>query len=347
MNKTLFLPLIIVFFTFYYFLFPREGGAEFSLMPDQAWMLSSDIPQREDLVISRGAQKALFFENGDTPFLPVPVQNAVLTEDFYLYREGKGFVLKDLERGEQYPVAAEGQALIRNSRIYIVDLWKGRIQEYDPRGERLWSWQALGPITAFDAGEGATVLGLLDGSVQIFDNNGLRREIVSDEVLQDGIIYGLSLSPGGDRLSVLSGLEEQRVVEYELETLTALGEPRVLESRFSRPVRMSYSPDGQLLWVEQEDKLVQFGPEDELLEIPQEGRLMALGSMDGGGQLMVLTEERRKSRASTYLMNFYTREGALVGSLAFSNPPDDIVLKDDRVYFSSEGRILKIARRKS
>lgn len=347
MNKTFFLPLIIVFFTFYYFLFPREGGAEFTLMPDRAWSLSSNALPREDLVISRGAQKALFTEDASDPFLPVPAGNAVLTERYYLYREGAGYVLKDFEQGTRYPVQGEGQALIRNSRIFLVDLWKGRIREYDGRGRELWNWQALGPVTAFDAGENATVLGLLDGSVQIFDRSGLRREIEAEEAGGDGIIYGLALSPGGDRFSVLSGLDEQRVREYELGTLTALGEARTLESRFSRPVKMSYSPDGRLLWVEQEDMVLQLGPDEGVLEIPQEGRLLALGAMEGDGQLMVLTEERRKNSAARYLMNFYTPEGAVVSSMTFSNPPDDVVLGDDRIYFSIGGRIMKMARRKS
>ena len=347
MNKTFFLPLIIVFFTFYYFLFPRVGGSEIILMPEKAWSLFSSSPVDEDLLVSRGEQKALFYKNGRAPYLPDPRRNSVLTEDYYFFREDGGFILKDLENGNQYFIDAEGEALIQNSHIYVLDLWKGRIQEFDRQGNSLWKWQALGPITALDAGTGGTAIGLLDGSVQIFDDSGIKRIIESSENKRDCVIYGLALSPDGKRISVLSGLDEQRVREYDVETLTFTGEEHILESRFSRPVKMAYSPVGDVLWIEQTDKVIQLSPENEALDIPQEGRLLYLSAVESDGRLMILTEKSRRNSSSVFLMNQYSLEGSLISSMPFSVLPDDIIIKDGQVFLSMAGRILKMARRES
>ncbi len=342
MNKTFFLPLIIVFFTSYYFLFPREGGIEKTLMPERAWAFSSPSPPEEALLISRGERKALYYQNGSMPFLPAQRKNSVLNESHYFYKTDQGFLLEDLERGTRSFVEGEGQPLLLNSRIYVVDLWKGRIQEYDGEGKSLWKWQGLGPVTALDAGKAGTVLGLLDGSVRIFDDSGLMREISPPSKGQDCTVYGLSLSPDGERLSVISGLAEQRIREYDLESLTASGRERMLESRFSRPVKMSYSPGGDILWVEQKDKVWQLGPEDMFIEIPQEGRLLSLNVVEADGKVIVLSEKSRRNSRSSYLMNLYSLEGALVSSMEFLTPPDDIVVQDGTLFFSMGGRILKM-----
>ena len=347
MNKTFFLPLIIVFFAFYYFLFPREGGAEIILIPDQAWTFSSDCVPDEDLLIARGEHKALFSKNGERPFLPAPRQNSVLSEQYYFFQEGRGFVLKDLEKGTQCFIEGQGYPLILNSHIFVVDLWKGRIQEFDAQGRNLWSWQGLGPITAIDAARSTIVLGLLDGSVQIFNSHGVRRVVKPVSTENDGIVYGLALSSDGSRLAVLSGLNEQKVAEYDLDSMTVLAEGRRLESRFNRPVKMVYSSDNSVLWIEQKDKVIQIGPDEVFLEILQEGRLLTLEAPEADGQLMVLSEQIRNNAAPIYIMNFYTIEGALVSSRTFFNRPEDIVLQNGQVFFSEGGRILKMKRRES
>ena len=346
MNKTFFLPLIILFFVLYYFVFPREGGNEGVLAPEAAWTLSSGNFPEDSLLIGRGERKALFFDDGRAPYLTVSGRNGVLTEKYHFYREGRRFLLKNISSGDIYSVDGEGEALILNSRIYLVDLWKGRIQEFDGQGNSLWKWQGLGPVTALAADERGTVLGLLDGSVHLFDENGIQRVIHPDPGRDDCIVYGLALSPGGDRLSVLSGLNEQSLCEYDINSLDVFGEPRVLDSRFRRPVKLVYSQKGDVLWVEQKDKVLQIGPEEASLEIPQEGRLLFLQPMDSDGKLMILTEVFRNG-GKRYDMNVYSQEGALVSTTEFNSHPDDIVVKDNRIFFSIGGRILELARRTS
>jgi len=133
--------------------------------------------------------------------------------------------------------AQDGYPVYLNDRLYVLSPDRSGISEYDKSGKLLWRHKAGSIITSVAAGVKLSVLGLLDGHIEIVDGTGttVYRDAPTGSSIP--IILGIAISAAEDRIAVVSGLEPQVLSIYERSggQWTAT-QTRRLGSDFRRPV---------------------------------------------------------------------------------------------------------------
>ena len=92
------------------------------------------------------------------------------------------------------------------------------VSEIDRSGKQLWVAEFPSPVTAVDINGKLSAWGLLDGSIHIVDGGGAVNSVIKPA--SKGVssrfacLYGLALSPDGNRLAALFGLEPQHFAVF-------------------------------------------------------------------------------------------------------------------------------------
>ncbi len=298
MNKTLFLPIIILFFTLYYFVFPVDGSLE------TVWNPTGEI--------------------------------SLQREAFNFDKQGGTFVLENRETGQVNRFKGPGFPLALGNRFFAADYGTAYICEYSSDGEVQWSWQGLAPISALSWNDEYLALGSIDGVVRIFDRNGDIRELPVPGDGVDHAVYGLSLSPLSSTVSFIAGFREQHLYTYDLEDFTEL-RSEILSSDYRRSVKM-YGTEPEMLWVEQPRGLLRYTDDSEPSFVPVEGTLLTMERDESSELVYILSRSSDAGGSGMfYHVKILSPEGGLLLSNRFKTFPETFEIMDDAIVLSMDG----------
>jgi len=111
--------------------------------------------------------------------------------------------------GSLYPIARDG-----NLYLYADD--SGTLSKIDPaNGARIWERNYISQLTSIDARTDRTLVGLLDGRVELIDDLGKLLFSYRPGGSRIEAIYGAVISSDASKIALISGLEPQRFLILE------------------------------------------------------------------------------------------------------------------------------------
>lgn len=338
MNKTFFLPLIIIFFTLYYFLFPEHNSSELVWTAAYSEALvdlkSSDSPLTEAVIFNQGDQKAAIGIGAGGIYLPESGYRGSLSSSHLFYNSDGALYLEEFGALPSAVTRTAGTAIVLDGRYFSIDYSAASIEEFDTSGRSLWSWRGLAPVTALAWNDEYIAVGSLDGTVHLIYKNGTIAEYFAESSNGDNVVYGIALSGDSSRISIVSGLRNQILRTYTVADSPQLIRQVELKSHFRRPVKMYYSYDASFLWVEQDKGVLQIAENTSPFLLPVEGSFLML-THDSEGQLIyILSREDDGNNDIIYALKGLSPEGNLLFESKTGYMPYSIQLSGSDLVFS-------------
>jgi hypothetical protein len=157
-------------------------------------------------------------------------------------------------RGEHlYTIQGGGIPFFRKGRLWLLAGDATGITAVAASGERLYHLDFGTVITSLDSGTDVTAVGLLDGTVQLFDASGRLMWKLGEGEAVRGTVYGVAVSPEDARVAYVHGLRPQRISLY---SISPNGPVKEFERDFSGSRRSelltAFGQDGRLLMSERD-----------------------------------------------------------------------------------------------
>lgn len=348
MNKTFFLPLIIIFFTLYYFMFPWEGDTEMvwttAYCEPFEGLNPSDTPLNEVVVIDQGKYKAVLGSESGDNFLSKPDYIGSISSTHTFYKEGDTLYLKEFGAYSFAIAKTEGSPLVLGERYFSVDYGSAFIEEFDKAGSIIWFWKGLAPITSLAWNDDFTAVGSLDGTVSLVGETGDITEYPVYPAEGDHVVYGVAVSEDSSRMAIISGLRNQYLRTYTLGENPQLLSQVKLDSQYRRPVKMYYSDDGAYLWVEQEDGLLQYTDDSPPLLIPVEDSFMTMTHDKEESLIYVLSRSKAAGGDILYSLKSFSPEGTVLFENKTEYFPASFQINAADLIFSMNDNIMMLNR---
>lgn len=189
----------------------------------------------------------------------------------------------------------QGYPFFLGDKIFIMHRSQSSVSHIDEAGNEIWRHDFASIITCVDAGDDFFLAGMLDGSVDLLGKDG--KILFSQETSGSRLsaVYGCALDPSGQKVAVISGLDDQRFMFIE-ETggVWRITYHEFLGDGFNRPVHIRFVDGGKKVVFERESGI---GIYDILTRnsnmIEFDGTLRALDADGGGGLLFFIAEESK------------------------------------------------------
>ncbi|MDA8427444.1 MAG: hypothetical protein M0Z80_15060 [Treponema sp.] len=183
---------------------------------------------------------------------PVPFGLALSSDSYALYdKDSTGFSVRTPTGSELFKASIPGYPFFAAGRRFVMGTAQDSVSELDSSGHRAWTYEFPSIVTAFGASPGLAVFGLMDGSLVGLDRSGKDVMHFSSGGSSIPGIYGVAVSPDGDLVAAIAGLDKQRLVVLEKRySAYRVTWHRWLDSDFRRPVAISFTSDGKRLMYE-------------------------------------------------------------------------------------------------
>ncbi|GMO19039.1 MAG: hypothetical protein Pg6A_05760 [Termitinemataceae bacterium] len=186
-----------------------------------------------------------------------------------------------------------GYPFFLDNKIFVMNRLQSSVSRFDEAGSELWRHDFGSIITCVDARSGFFLAGLLDGSVDLLDSSGATLFSQEPSGSRLASVYGCALDQKGQKVAIISGLDDQRfVLMEEAGGVWRITYHEFLGDGFNRPVRINFVDDGKKVAFEREDGI---GIYDIAMRstslIRFSGRIKALESDGTGGLLFLIVEE--------------------------------------------------------
>jgi hypothetical protein len=348
MNKTFFLPLIILFFTLYYFVFPWESSTEMvwtaAYCEPFEGLNPSAIALNDTAVINHGRYKAVLGKESGENFISSPDFDGYLSSSHAFYKEDDTLYLKEFAAYSFAVAKTVNSPLLIGDRYFSVDYGSSFIEEYDKSGSILWSWKGLAPLTALAWNKDLTVIGSLDGHVSLIDRSGQITGFPVYPADGDNVVYAVAVSGDSKRVAIISGLRNQYLRTYTVSDSPQLLSQLKLKSQYRRPVKMYYSDDAAYLWVEQEKGLLQYTDDNPPLLIPVEESFLTMRHDEEGNLIYILSRTEDVEDEIFYSLKSYSPGGKLLFQNKFEYFPASFQLNSADVLFSINDNLMILNR---
>ncbi len=166
----------------------------------------------------------------------------------------ESLVLKTPDGTDKLKIDETGYPFYSGERLFVMKPGQSGVIELGSDGKPLWERDFPSIITAFDASANLVAIGLLDGNLIGIGNKG--EELIKFAPGGSRIpgIYGCAVSPDGELVAAVSGLDQQRLVILERRTSAyRVTFHKWFNSDFRRPVHMGFTADGRYLVYEEPD----------------------------------------------------------------------------------------------
>jgi hypothetical protein len=191
-----------------------------------------------------------------------------------------------------------GYPLFLNDKIYLVSFEQNAITEIAEDGNAVWSYSFASPLTCVAGARGSLLLGTLDGTVELLDENGRRAFFFETGGSRITCVYGVAISQDLSHIAVISGIDDQRFLLFE----QYAGAYQVSHHEFigdgkRRPVQIRFLDGDTRLAFEYDDGLGLYEIKSRTsYRIPLDGEIVAIDNEGGDGLLFLVTseEENRK-----------------------------------------------------
>ena len=231
----------------------------------------------------------------------------------------------------------EGFPFLSQNRIYVLLPGGTSLAQFDLKGNELFLQESYSPLTAISSSRGGTAAGYADGSIKVFDSNGVLKMNFIPGGSSVNIIYGLTLSDDGKYCAYITGLDRQRV-EIALEED---GKPKILyteyfDSDLTRQTFMKFN--GNVLYYDYTDGLGIVNLKNcksYKYEIP--GLVKQLEFSGDSKVAFLLTKDK-----SEYTLTFLEPYNHFAGKLAFNAESAFVQVRGNNVFLGRDGKISKL-----
>lgn len=266
--------------------------------PQTATPAGSDLASSRDLIsFTLGSSFGYFSPEGKVAFsASMPFGLAISDAGYVAYDQiPASLSLRSPQGLETAKVVEAGYPFYSGRRLFIMRPGQNSAAELGNDGRVLWQRDFSSLITAFASSEDLALFGLMDGSLVGIGKDGSELLSFSPGGSRVAGIYGCAVSPDGQMVAAISGLDKQRIVVLERRTSAyRVTYHRWLDSDFRRPVAMGFTEDGRYLAYERPDGFGVYSCEGRTearvssralkrlgLSIPERNMLIAL---EGGGE---------------------------------------------------------------
>ncbi|HUX50583.1 MAG TPA: hypothetical protein VMW73_07275 [Spirochaetia bacterium] len=125
-----------------------------------------------------------------------------------------GLTVENVEGKEIATIDQNGYPMYVQDHLFVLSSQGDEITSCDASGKALWSKQMGGLITSADYTDGLTVVGLLSGELDVFNDKGDKVFQAASGTATMPVILGTSIARGGNRLAVVSGVAPQIATIY-------------------------------------------------------------------------------------------------------------------------------------
>jgi hypothetical protein len=195
-----------------------------------------------------------------------------------------------LENTNGYPLFLNG-ANGAKDKTYLVHFEQNAISEVAENGDVLWTYAFSSPVTCAAGAQGRLLVGTLDGTVELLDENGMRVFFFETGGSRIICIYGVAISRDLSHIAVISGLDDQRFLLFERSAEVY----RVIHHEFigdgkRRPVRVQFIDNDTRLAFERDEGLGLFEIKSWMsYRVPLDGEMVALDGEGGDGLFFLVT----------------------------------------------------------
>jgi hypothetical protein len=243
---------------------------------------------------------------GRLPVNRIKRQNLFLSSPYWAeYEETpEGINVLNSQGGAAFTIGRDGGSSLQgyplylDDRLFLIGKEMNSLSALDDQGEPLWSYDFAAPLTCVDAAAGFVLTGSLDGAVEILDRNGRRFFFFEPGGSRLLAILGCSFSRDGNRLGIISGIDDQRFLLLERYGDPERGEFRViyhefLEDGFRRPVHISFIDNDSRIAFERQGGIGIYDLQNRINRvIPLDGTVYALDDEGTGGVFFVMVSRQ-------------------------------------------------------
>lgn len=166
----------------------------------------------------------------------------------------ESLVLKGPDGADRLKLNEAGYPFYSGERLFMMRPGQNSVAELDSDGRPVWQREFPSIITAFASNPNLAVLGLMDGNLVGIGSKGEELIKFSPGGSRIPGIYGCAVSPDGELVAAISGLDQQRLIVLEKRTTAyRVTFHHWLSSDFRRPVSMAFTPDSRYLVYEEPD----------------------------------------------------------------------------------------------
>jgi hypothetical protein len=191
------------------------------------------------------------------------------------------------------------------NRIFIFYTDSTGFKEITIDDEELWKVQFASLITSFNFSEGIRLVGLLDGRLKVFSEEGINLYETSVEGSRIPIILGCAGNRSGTKFAVVAGLDPQMLILYQLKGSQFVEERSYnLSSAFRREVYIRFSENERYLFFEQTRSLEILDLKSQkFIPITLPGKLLTVDESSNWAVVTVVCEANSETLLRQYSIN--------------------------------------------
>ena len=276
-----------------------------------------------------------------------PVQGGVeiSSSEFCNYDHlGGNLVLHNPGENLIYPIDLNGYPYLCDDTLFVLTADMTGFSAVSSQGEVLYTRRFTTLITALDAAGGVVSVGLLNGTVQLFDPQGNDLGTLHPVGSRIKVVYGTAVSHDGRIVAVTHGIDPQIVSIYRRQPE---GFKRVNSYTLRRPLRsqvvMGFMPGDTKLLVEERDGVGLFdtGEPYKRQDIQLHGQLVDFVFSSGDRTVFLLTRQDGTQEVSNlYLLS---ADGTVYSRETMSGQGTWISYVKNAVYLGVGDTLTKIA----
>lgn len=233
-----------------------------------------------------------------------------------------------------------GYPLFMGGRFFIISTDRTALSEVNSQGTKLWSRDFGSLITAMDGNSTDTVVGLLNGSIDVVDQGG--KEIFHYRPTGSKLpaIYGCAISSNGDYIALVSGLNPQRFILLTRDAKSGYRPQRVVDlgTDIRRETYLHFFAGIPNVYVEVPNAVEYFSTTGAPSgKVPVAGRIASMAARNG----LVYAVSSQGSQAAAELTAF-TPSGGVVARQSLANGALFLKAIDKSIYLGTGHRLMRI-----
>lgn len=230
-----------------------------------------------------------------------------------------------------------GFPMFDEDRIFVFFPGGSSVGRMDSEGKKIWEYESTSPITAFDSSKAGCVLGFADGRLIQFSDDGNILRQFSPGGSEFQVISGAAVSPCGQFIASVSGMNKERFVLAKQEDAHS----KIVFHEFtekSRPYQklVKFSGDGKKVYYDFDGTLGIVDTETTKSQhIKIKGRSISLKESERC--VFLLTKQ-----ADEYTVYIIEKNSELVGSFSFKAKAAFIQTDSENLFVGKDSTISKI-----
>ena len=223
MEKNRSIPFIIIsviLISIIYLIFAAKPlPKEYQFQPQWKVNITKEVKAADEnekqIYFRLGNALGYFTADGKITFYKTFPSKASVSDSYFSYynNNARNTSFYDYRGNAKGVINYEGLPYIVEDRIYVMLPGGNSFIKCDSDGNRQWKYEGIMPVTAFSSKKDFTAAGFADGSIQIFNNESGKAEIVFAPGGSDlPVILGLDISDEGNYIAAVSGHNKQRFI---------------------------------------------------------------------------------------------------------------------------------------